>query len=41
MVKILIISIAIIVASILHTMCSSSLIESRRRERDARKWDDD
>ena len=39
MVKILII--AIIVASILKTMCSSSSIESRRRERDARKWDDD
>lgn len=41
MIKLIIVAVTVIVAAIMHSFCVMSSKDDRRRERDARKWDDD
>lgn len=41
MIKLIIVAITVIVVSGIYSLCVMSFRDDRRRERDARKWDDD
>lgn len=41
MIKLIIVVITVIVAAGMYSFCGMSSKDDRRRERDARKWDDD
>ena len=41
MIKLIIVAVTVIVAAIMYSFCGKSSKDDRRRERDARKWDDD
>ena len=41
MIKLIIVAVRVIVAAIMYSFCGMSSRDDRRRERDARKWDDD
>lgn len=39
--KIVIVAVTVIIVTTMHSFCGMSSRDDRRRERDARKWDDD
>lgn len=41
MIKLIIVAVTVIVATGIYSLCVMSSRDDRRRERDARKWDDD
>lgn len=41
MIKLIIVAVTVIVVSGIYSLCGMSSRDDRRRERDARKWDDD
>ena len=41
MIKLIIVAVKVIVVSGIYSLCVMSSRDDRRRERDARKWDDD
>ena len=41
MIKLIIVAVTVIIVATMHSFCGMSSGDDRRRERDARKWDDD